>query len=381
MFYQSTYKAANQVASLMEQHFSKHLHEAQLNGETNLADIPNKTIIEAIIDVAFWTSLRREEGHSPKISFAFLSPLQSKDALIFSHKLPLNADAITKIAPGVERAGIHVGIWVEDGELHIWGTTTFIPNLCFVLDVSEPGLLVVKHKRINSLGKYSNVAVLKGDEIRVIDEEFGKSTKRPAIINSLIGIGSIKVDWNDTTNILIQIAVSMRAHKRGGILLVVPTDNDDWMKSLIQPLTYTIQPVYKGLSSLAKTELNSNNEMYLLGQLKKEIENVAGLTAIDGATIINQDLEVLAFGAKIGRAEGKKRVNEISISEPIINGETIVVQPSQLGGTRHLSSAQFVSDQHQAMAMVASQDDHFTILKYSPKKEMVKAYRIDTLLL
>ena len=33
--------------------------------------------IEAITDAAFWASLRREEGYSPKISLAFLPPEQA----------------------------------------------------------------------------------------------------------------------------------------------------------------------------------------------------------------------------------------------------------------------------------------------------------------
>ena len=33
----------------------------------------------------------------------------------------------------------------------------------------------------------------------------------------------------------------------------------------------------------------------------------------------------------------------------------MMVEPAQLGGTRHLSAAQFVRDQHDAVALVASQ--------------------------
>lgn len=52
-----------------------------------------------------------------------------------------------------------------------------------------------------------------------------------------------------------------------------------------------------------------------------------------------------------------------------------------LGGTRHLSAAQFVHDQHDAVAMVASQDGRFTIFAWSPREGMVHAHRVETLLL
>jgi DNA integrity scanning protein DisA with diadenylate cyclase activity len=55
--------------------------------------------------------------------------------------------------------------------------------------------------------------------------------------------------------------------------------------------------------------------------------------------------------------------------------------PAQLGGTRHLSAAQFVHDQRDAIALVASQDGRFTVFKWSPREEFVHAHRVDALLL
>jgi len=48
---------------------------------------------------------------------------------------------------------------------------------------------------------------------------------------------------------------------------------------------------------------------------------------------------------------------------------------------RHLSAAQFVHDQHDAVALVASQDGKFTVFAWSPCEGMVHAHRVDTLLL
>jgi hypothetical protein len=58
-----------------------------------------------------------------------------------------------------------------------------------------------------------------------------------------------------------------------------------------------------------------------------------------------------------------------------------VVEPSQLGGTRYRSAAQFVWDQHDAVALVASQDGRFTAIAWSPCENMVHAHRIEALLL
>ena len=48
--------------------------------------------------------------------------------------------------------------------------TRVLPDHCLVLEVVEPGLLVLKHRRAASFGKYGNIAVLRGDHLRVVDD-------------------------------------------------------------------------------------------------------------------------------------------------------------------------------------------------------------------
>ncbi|MDT5268391.1 MAG: hypothetical protein QOH49_577, partial [Acidobacteriota bacterium] len=66
---------------------------------------------------------------------------------------------------------------------------------------------------------------------------------------------------------------------------------------------------------------------------------------------------------------------------PVIGDTAVVVNPVQLGGTRHLSAAQFVQDQQSAVALVASQDGRFTVFAWSPCEGLVHAHRVETLLL
>lgn len=380
MFDKTTYQAARIIAPKVEAIFAQHLAKARDNREEDLAPLPSAQIVETIIDVTFWASIRKEEGHSPKISLAFLSPAQAGNPLLFKQRLPLNPAVLTKIAPGVERAGIHIGIWEEEGELFIWGTTTSIPNFCFVLDVSEPALLVIKHRRIYGFGKFTNLAVLKGDQIKIVDTNFANVPDSPSMLLSLLDLTAPSY-WNDTVNVLIQLAVSMRSHQRGGTLLVVPGDNNNWLQSIIKPIQYGIQPAFGGLSNLLRQDRKEASQIFWQTALKREVEHLAGLTAVDGATVITSDYELLAFGAKIGRAKGKEPVEELSFMEPIAGGDAVLIHPAKVGGTRHLSAAQFIHDQNGAIALVASQDGHFTIYSWSSLQSRVQAHRIDTLLL
>lgn len=115
------------------------------------------------------------------------------------------------------------------------------------------------------------------------------------------------------------------------------------------------------------------------------MDAVAGLTAVDGALVLTDQYEVLGFGAKITRRKGHPQVEQVMITEPIEGGEAMLVHPEKLGGTRHLSAAQFVHDQRASeqgcAALVASQDGRFTVFEWSPCENMVHAHRIEALLL
>ena len=89
----------------------------------------------------------------------------------------------------------------------------------------------------------------------------------------------------------------------------------------------------------------------------------------------------MAFGAKIARRKGSPQVEQVTVTEPIEGDVPFTVHPTQLGGTRHLSAAQFVHDQQGSVALVASQDGRFTVFAWSPCEGMVHAHRVETLLL
>jgi len=97
--------------------------------------------------------------------------------------------------------------------------------------------------------------------------------------------------------------------------------------------------------------------------------------------VLSDEYDVLAFGAKIVRTDSGSLLDEVLMREPIVGSVPVKVDPSELGGTRHLSAAQFVFEQHDSLALVASQDGRFTVFGWSPRAAMVHAYRVEALLL
>jgi hypothetical protein len=374
-----SYPPARAVASRVHAHIAHQEALAHGRGETDLAPLADARSIETIIEAAFWASLRREEGYAPAISLAFLPPDRAVWPLTFEPRLSLAPDALAKLAPAVKRAGIHLGVWPEDGELRVWGTTRALPPLCFVLEVVAPGLVVVKYPH-GIAGKFVNIVVIEGDHVKIIDEQSANLPDCPDVVTALLGFNSSD-SWAGSVNVFVRLAVSMRAHGHGGTLLVVPAGSDRWRQSIVQPTRYSVTPPFSQIAGLMRLSDSEQKRRQWQEELAHAVDAVAGLTAVDGATVMNDRYEVLAFAAKIARHENRGRVEKVMVTEPVEGMDAAVMHPSQIGGTRHLSAAQFVHDQRDASALVASQDGHFTIFQWSPCDNMVHAHRVEVLLL
>ena len=374
------YPAARAVAVRAHEHFARYHAIVARGAGLEVAPRPSPEVIEAIINVAFWASLRREEGAAPKISLAFVPPTDPGLPLMFARPLPLSAPALARLAPAVERPGIHLGVWPDtSGELVVWGTTRHLPALAFVLEVVTSGLLVIKH-RGDTFGKFVNVAVLEGDEVKIVDEGAARAPECPGVVASLLGV-ELAGFSGPSTNVLVQIAASMRAHGRGGALLVVPAGSEGWQESIVSPVLYEVSPRLRRAGLARRTIGGRLGSHEWQEDLRRSVDALAGLTAVDGATVMNERYELLAFGAKIMRRRGNAPVERMILTEPVEGSTPVVVNPYQLGGTRHLSAAQFVHDQPDTTALVASQDGHFTIFKWSACDEIVRAHRVEALLL
>jgi sensor domain DACNV-containing protein len=394
---QPAYAVARTVAPTVADHLR--LHRAALPpspaDQLPLELLPTADHIEALVDTAFWASVRREEGYVPKISLAFLRPLPEVWPLTFATPLPLEPSALTRLAAAVEQPGIHLGVWpafaagahgdaasarqAASGNLAVWGTTHHIPPFCFVVEVVGPGLLVLKHRPRHESRKFVNLAVLEGDRIKIIDERASLIADCPALLTSMLGFDYVELS-DDALNIQVQLALAMRRHGRGGILLVVPIDSDEWRESVVHPVRYAVEPPFCEVTDLLPQH-DRMPEHEWTEAMSRAIDALAGLTAVDGATVITDRYELHAFGAKIGRRDGGAPVEEIVVTEPIVGGNAMRMHPGQLGGTRHLAAAQFVHDQRRAVALVASQDGRFTIFAWSPCDAAVHAHRVEVLLL
>src|SRR5262249_61856215 len=128
------------------------------------------------------STLRAESSPDP----ALYPPLTARP-------LPLSPAARDKIAPSVELAGIHLGVWRDPtaptDAMAVWGTIRAIPPLSIVVEVAAPGLIVVKHHR-GEPGKFVNVAGLEGDRVKVVGERAPSPPAWPPPLTPLAGFDS-----------------------------------------------------------------------------------------------------------------------------------------------------------------------------------------------
>jgi len=277
---------------------------------------------------------------------------------------------LVRLAPAVERPGIHLGVWEYEDELRVWGTTRTVPTSCFVLEVIEPGLLVVKFRRAEPSTKFANIAVLDGATVKFITQQDPNSLEFPSSLRSFLTF-YVSGGREESDSVLVRLALSIRAHQRGGSLLIVPEGSSEWRASLVKPISYSVLTPFSEIESLLEDSEG----------LRSAIDALAGWTAVDGATVISDRYALLASGVKIVSRDASHRVEEILVTEPVEGSQPTIMEPSQLGNTRHLSAAQFVHDQRDAVALVASQDGRFTVFGWSASRGTVLAHRVESLLL
>lgn len=155
----------------------------------------------------------------------------------------------------------------------------------------------------------------------------------------------------------------MTEHGHGGTLLVLPSENtSEILDNSIQPIT--LAPTHCFDFIRRKLEKEEDESLYAYERkipnhsipwsFSSEVRLIAGSTAVDGATIITKNFDLLAFGAKIKRMS-KNAPEKVLVREPLDDSQKETAL-SDFGGTRHQSAAQFVFDNRDAFAITASQD-------------------------
>ena len=149
---------------------------------------------------------------------------------------------------------------------------------------------MLKHRPRHESRKFVNVAVLEGDRIKIVDERASLIADCPAAADVDARLRRRRVLSDDALNVQVQLALSMRRHGRGGILLVVPSGTDAWRESIVHPITYAVDPAFSELADLLAQRRRQAGRTNGRRRRGRAIDALAGLTAVDGATVMTDAL-------------------------------------------------------------------------------------------
>lgn len=345
-------------------------HSVFLNGNA-----PSLEHLAQIIDAAYWASFATEEGNSVTASLILRQSEHTSDTFHFDTPLEFSARTLVKLGPALENPKADIGVWPDaTGTLKIWGFTSATSALIksdFWVQILGPG-------RILFLYSGRSIAAVTSNQAVFIDQKGVMESMMPRI-SAQAKSGEIKLLNLLRYNAILKIAQQMRAHGRGGTILVVP-ENKNWMQSIKAPIKYTgganFLDAESGPMSIPSDDLAVFDQTTrLIGEMnlphqqdwirswqrvQQQCNRIARLTAVDGALVMTFDRYVYCFGAKIQALNIKASSSRLRIAEPF-EGHIETTGPfSMLSGTRHQSAAQFAYDQPGSITIAASQDGNVT---------------------
>ncbi len=359
-------------------------------------NVPSAEHLALIIDVAYWASFATEEGNSVTASLILRQSELTSDTFRFDTPLEFSAKTLVKLGPALENPKADIGVWPDGaGVLKIWGFTSASYELMkpdFWVQILGPGRILILYS-----GRC--VAAVTGNQAVFIEQKTGMQFMMPKIAAQAIS-SDIKLVNLVRYNAILKIAQQMRAHGRGGTILVVP-ENKNWMQSIKAPIKYTgganfldadsgplpLSPAdHIGPDAITRLidEMNLPHQkdwIRVWQQVQQQCNRIARLTAVDGALVMTFDRYVYCFGAKIKALNIRASSSQLQVFEPFEGHTESTGLFSILSGTRHQSAAQFAYDQPGSITIAASQDGNVTFFSRDDQTDHILTLQQAELLL
>lgn len=348
--------------------------------------IPSVQSVRNFIDVAFFASLKQEEGRVVRFSAVLVSESEVRDAsnrartniLAFDEPIPFTPPSVAKIAPAFDPDLTSVAISTLENRDGLWcwgllsygqpaniytklpvgpeGAGYFRPDY-FTVSTRSPGSLLFS-RGSSMIGRLIDGHFVSATPGPFIHASFGKYWKRLVDNSQTWAKSDGSSDWFLARNSL-EILLNEAARRGHGATIIVV---DPRYCESATPF-YTARHRVTGeqlLSPRVKRCIENPTDCgdfaMWIGRRQlafESIQRAAQLSAIDGALVLNSDFEILAFGAKL--------------SAPAWGGQ-IVIGPDESGilpgqvfdksryGTRHGSAINFAGSCPNSLAFVISQD-------------------------
>lgn len=315
------------------------------------------TALAGAVNACFWTSVARDEGRPITGVICFTPPSATFDSRELTLHLPLTVEHLKKMM--IASPASSVGVHIPDRDPVIWGLVDAPPQNAVEIRMAAPGRLIAS---VNQ----ELVAVMEGEE-RFIPT-------RPDRWQFHAIVGKAVSGTHPFPNYL-QVAARFRSivqaicqQGHGGALLIVPDATSSCLRDLQFAYELTVEASQfvrrriDEFESVAQTSHEAPFQSAYAASMRQThldrlLRSIGHLSAVDGAVVMDERLNVLGFGAKLSAVESVSKVLEY---DPIKTTHAATDITSQ-GGMRHQSAARFVAKHKTSMIFVASQDGSLTL--------------------
>lgn len=343
-------------------------------------EVPTAAELATALNVTFWTSLQKEEGRNLLPSVYFGVPRSGLPQWELQTPIELATKELAKLASGTDREKCYVGIRRNGrGRLEIWGISAAPATAGFVIQAVEPGSLIVQRQ-------HRTLALLKPGKAPI------RLSERGNFAPNVLSVGFLQskfpnTEKNDFALFLRHILGTMAKRRMGGTLLVVSDEDASWHPFIKSQYVFNRRPnldeALHGYQSAKDSYVMSQPQdaipemiqwgLFGAGQNSREqwvshidsmMSVIARISSIDGAVVINANLELLEVGAKIiAPRPVRDTVAQWEVSGPNDENlnQTSTISLAESGGTRHQSAVSFVSSYSKGAAFVVSQDGRLSM--------------------
>lgn len=337
-----------------------------------------------LVNHCFWASIRVEEGRAVRGALCICSPDEAPRSRAFH--VPIAVSEKSLIALLTASPETSLAVQASGSGTEIWGVLDAMPMFTLTLRVAGTGTIIASSGRTNVL------AVLERGEV-FVPKSAGEVDWLLIVANALDKAKQFP-DRLKLAARFQRVATAMHRQGHGGALVVVPSSEDRWLKQLtfafrfdelgstaIRQNIADLEEAEKRYDDLEKSSSSETPQPLLplfaesvtahRNLLDTLLRSIGDLSAIDGAVVMDEDLKVHGFGAKL-------HVNADPFQIKILDaltGEIRSVPCEEIGGTRHQSAAHFVFQNHEAMVFVASQDGRLTLFAWVIDSAEVAAVR------
>lgn len=355
--------------------------------------LPDAPQLGMLLDTAFYASLKKEEGRPARFSVALFPP----DPLA-AHRIqdqPFTVAALGKLSAACDWDATLLYVWPSEARWQIWGvgrndrplhrgSSVESSNDHLVITVRDAGSLSLRWRHV-VVFSYAHGDGAVADSGAILHYEIENLVKEVLPAPSPEALKLIH---------LSAIYRSMRAHGRGGALLVVPKTSPEKIEFNYPieawPLGYPMAPFLEARLADAVARENCHRrettptagEDLELGILQDHIYRmfverteaecalIGRLTAIDGIVVLNHAMELKGFGGKIPVPEGFGAMQLLHI-DPRYGSRLLRSAKDLFTGMRHNSVTMACKEsQRGALGLIQSQDGPLTVVMHRHDGEL-----------